>query len=116
LQSYSVYNFRAIKTHWRGLDVKFGFNEDTRSWQEILDKIANDLVSTEEVDKFKRKINGSLSGTNGSWKRKYPDRGLDEFINEIMAKFNNANDAYILEHPDFGAFVRKRSMLFFITN
>jgi Zn-dependent peptidase ImmA (M78 family) len=109
-KQYSTYKHDGIVTHWWDLDVSFHASKDSRSWQEILSKIANDLDPEEGITKFKNSINGTLSGVNGSWKKKYPERSVEEFINEILQRFNNINSMSILNHPDFAIFVRKRGM------
>lgn len=110
---YTINKSYGINTHWWDLSVNFDISEDQRNWKDILDTIANDLVDQEKVKKFKSSINGTLSGINGNWKRKNPDKGVEEFIYEVMQRYNNVDDLYILKHPDFSKFVRKRSMAFF---
>ncbi|WP_442591922.1 ImmA/IrrE family metallo-endopeptidase [Pedobacter sp. AW31-3R] len=107
-QSYHIHNNLGVITHWWSLDVKFAITEDTRDWRELLDKIASDLNPKDEVDKFKRVINGKLSGLNSQRKEKSRYIEFDQFLDEALHRFNNKEYAKIAAHPDFLAFVRKR--------
>lgn len=112
-KSYHVFDFYDVKTHWWDLEVDFNFTDDERSWRELLDQIANDLVPSQEIRTFKSRLNGVIAGTHGSWKKKYPQRDVEEFIIEIISRFNNNNDAHIFNHPDFASFVRTRCLMLF---
>lgn len=112
-KTYSTYTYQEIITHWWDLEVSFDKTDDDRTWQEILNVIANDLVEKEDVSKFKSKLNGSLSGLSGNWKRKHQEMKVEDFINDVMQRFNNIDDMHILKHPDFAKFIRKRSIALF---
>lgn len=112
-KSRYTYIYLGTKTHWWDLNINFETLEDHRSWQEILETIAHDLASDEGVVKFKRSLNGKLSGINGNWRKKYPEKDVEDFINEIMHRFNNIEDSHFFNHPDFAKFIRKRSIALF---
>lgn len=113
-QNYFVHKSFNINTHWWILDTNFKIPDDTRSWREILEKIANEIPPNETVQKFKTTVNAKLSGLHGNWRRKNPELALDDFIKEAIQRFNNPEFKAFANHSDFLVFIRKRCEAFFV--
>ncbi|MFI5159209.1 MAG: ImmA/IrrE family metallo-endopeptidase [Sphingobacteriales bacterium] len=107
--SYRIHNNAGTKTHWWSLDVTFSIEEDIRDWRKILDKIAFDINPIEGIDKFKRSMNGKLSGLNSQRKGKNRYVEFDQFLQEAIHRFNSKDYEKVVAHPDFFAFIKKRS-------
>lgn len=115
-QNYFFYELNNLNFHWWVLDTNFQIPDDSRSWREILEKIANEISPSQGVQKFKITVNAKLSGVNGNWRRKKPGLGLEDFIKDAIQRFNNTDYEKFLNHPDFLIFIRKRSEAFFTDN
>lgn len=102
-----------IQTHWWVLDVELQIPEDDRNWQDILDKIVGEINPKEGIDKFKRIVNGKMSGLNSTRKSKNKYTTIDEFIAEANHRFNDQEYISLIEHKDFLVFLKKRSEAFF---
>lgn len=112
-KNYSLYKNEYSNTHWWDLDVKYSTDSDDRSWREILDRIVHELYSAEDVKAKKHSINASVSSINGTWKHKFQDRSVEQFIQEILDRFNTFEHKQLIQHPDFALYVRKRSVELF---
>lgn len=106
--NYYSYSFDDMNIHWWFLDVIYDISDDPRSWQEILNKIAIELAPSEGVEKFIRSINGTISGLNGQWKRKNPELGVNDFMEDVIHQFNNNYYIDLFNHPEFLIFAKKR--------
>jgi len=105
---YSTYQDDQCTTHWWVFDTTFNIPDDPRPWRDILTGIADDLQPPEGILKFKRSINGKISGAHSSWLNKHPNSAADEFIADMILRFNLPEYQYLLEHPEFLVFVRNR--------
>ncbi|MGC4102328.1 ImmA/IrrE family metallo-endopeptidase [Ferruginibacter sp.] len=110
-KEYSLLSYGDFNTHWWDLDVTVAIPDDTRSWREILDAIVKDVAPGDE-QKLKATVNGKVSGSHGSWKKK--DKGsVEGFIQDVISRFDDPRYTALLNHPDFLTFVKKRCKSFF---
>ena len=93
-------------THWWTFDSTFTIPSDDRSWREILEAMSKEISPGDE-GKFKRTVNGKLSGAHGSWKSKKKG-SIEKFMEDAIYRFNNPEFASLIEHPDFLIFIKKR--------
>lgn len=107
-KNYHIHHNSDGNTHWWTLDVNFRIENDNRSWKELLNEIVSDLVSPEETSSFRNMINGKISGINGSRKKKTPDMKINEFIDDVIHRFNNFEYHNLIRHPIFLIFIKKR--------
>ncbi len=113
VQNYSFYKVGHIRTHWWVLMDNFDIPDDTRTWQDILQKIATDITSGLETEKFKISVNAKLSGAYGNWKRKNPTLEVEKFIEDSIQRFDNPDYSAFIRHPEFLVFIKKRCFSLF---
>ncbi len=112
-QKYSVYELDGTRTHWWILEKKFSIKNDDRNWREILDGIANEIHPLVGINQFKTTVNAKLSGAFGNWKRKNPELGIDNFIEDAVLRFNNLEYEDFVKHRDFLGFIKRRAEALF---
>jgi hypothetical protein len=97
--------------HWWKLRDNITFDDgDNRSWRLILDSIAVDLQTEEGVEKFKRSLNGQLSGAHGSMKSKAIEfESADALATRLIHRLDHPYNFNLARHKDFKALVRKRA-------
>ena len=110
-KSHSIFEKNDSRTHWWIFDESFEVPSDERPWREILNAIVKD-ISPENEETLKKSINGKISGTHGVWKKKKKG-DLNQFIHDIILRFNTPEYKPLMEHPDILIFIRKRSEEFF---
>jgi Zn-dependent peptidase ImmA (M78 family) len=115
-QSKYIHNYLDINTHWWILDIKHDIPDDKRDWKEILEKIVLEISPIEGADKFKRVVNGRLSGLNGTRKTKNKFITIEAFVDEAIHRFNDYEYINFIKHPDFLSFIKRRTQAFFATD
>ena len=104
--NYYISKIGFMKTHWWIFDCKFNIPNDDRSWRDVLDVIVN-TISPGNEKKLKASINGMISGAYGNWKNKNKGN-LEQFVENLIYRFNTPEVHYLLEHEDFLVFIKKR--------
>ncbi|MBD1362216.1 ImmA/IrrE family metallo-endopeptidase [Mucilaginibacter sp. ZT4R22] len=111
--NYYLYTLNNINTHWWVLHTNFVVPFDNRDWRSILEKISIEISPSQGVKSFKDTVNGKLSGVNGNYRKKNSEPNIEEFMKDVIQRFNNPEFKDFITHKDFLPFIRKRSEDFF---
>jgi Zn-dependent peptidase ImmA (M78 family) len=112
---HKIVKYGDAKLHWWVLPSEISIDvADVRSWREILNKILSDICSSDQAaGKLKQSVNGVAAFANSTAKRsqKYSP---DSVASACIQRFKD-RDEYkeFTDHPDFEAYVQKRSKAFF---
>jgi hypothetical protein len=116
---YASYHYKVshgeVRLHWWALPAGVALDEsDERTWREILDHILSEIcASAAEAAKLKQSINGVAAYANSVAKRssKYTP---DAIASACFQRFNDREEYQeLVTHPEFEAYVQKRSESFF---
>lgn len=103
------------KLHWWVLPSEISIDDtDSRSWREILNKILSDICDSDQAaTKLKQSVNGVAAFANSTAKQSQ-NYSPDSVASACIQRFND-RDEYkkFTAHPDFEAYVRRRSEAFF---
>jgi Zn-dependent peptidase ImmA (M78 family) len=112
---YPFYKNRSLcamdgeNTHWWTFDIDIEKVDDPRPWREILENILAETVPVEELGSFRQSVNGKFAGAFSSWKMRKKENDLDEFMRDVVLRFNAARYSVFMAHPEFLILVRKKS-------
>jgi hypothetical protein len=101
--------------HWWLLPSKVAADDaDDRTWREILDQIVSDVCdSDDDAKQLKQSVNGVAGYANSTAKRK-PGYSPATVASACFQRFFDRSEyKEFTEHPDFKAYVSKRSQSFF---
>jgi hypothetical protein len=100
--------------HWFDMNENIELNiSDKRSWREVLDQMANDLISPEGRDALKKSINGIVSAAHSSAKMNNPRYSAETMVNAITNRLKRPGLENFVAHKDFEVFVHKRAHDFY---
>ncbi len=107
--------YGGVKLHWWVLPPEISIDTtDGRSWRDILNQILSDICDSDlAAVKLKQSVNGVAAFANSTAKRS-PKYSPSSVASACIQRFND-RDEYneFASHPDFEAYVQKRSEAFF---
>lgn len=111
--SYTTYRKGSIVYHWWKLGTRIQINaQDSRTWREILNDIAQDIQPEKGIDQFKKSINGIMASAHGKTKRE-EEYSRESVIIACFYKLRRPELDDFVSHPDFEKFVKIRVDDFF---
>jgi hypothetical protein len=110
---YYSWDYKNSVMHWWRLPIKvIGSVEDNRTWQEIFEKIIND-ISPDNASHKKQSVNGVVGSLNGRLAIQAQRTGIIYTIDilevAIVQRFKDSVHQDFLQHRDFMLYARKKA-------
>ena len=112
---HSEVKYGESTVHWWVLPSKVSIeSDDSRSWREVLEQILSDICTSDvEAHRLKQSVNGVAAYANSASKRS-GNHNPRSVASACIQRFNDREDyKEFVQHPDFEAYVQKRSEAFF---
>jgi hypothetical protein len=103
-----LYTWEGENTHWWTFDIDIEKVDDQRTWRQILNVILYDVIPDEQISYFRQSVNGTFAGAFSSWKMRNKSKDLDEFMRDVVLRFNYSKYSAITKHLEFLSLVRKK--------